>query len=106
MQRTNLKLVFTNPRPAAIKGSLRPFRLWNAKTGTFLPHRCFGLSLNAHKAAHWEANFVPVGTTIEVLNVEKANSCRGQYTHTPTGVKVWWPSGEYVSLHALRNTKG
>ncbi len=95
-----LRLVHDNPRPV-IKGSLRPFRLWNARTATFLPHRYFAMSLTTHRAAHWETNFVRVGVTLEVLNVE-TGACLGQYTKTPTGTRVWWAPREQMSWKALR----
>jgi hypothetical protein len=47
----------------------RPYRLLDATTNTYLPHRCYSIRLNAHKAALWEATISKVGTVIEVNDV-------------------------------------
>ena len=47
MNKAKLKLVSSQPKPV-IKGSLRPFRLYVGAQA--LAHRCYGSSLNAHKA--------------------------------------------------------
>ncbi len=99
-----LRLVVNRAAPARDPDpdTLRPFRLRLAGTGEYLPHRYYAMSLNAHKAAHWEVNFIKVGETIEVLKVDKGMKCLGQYTKTPTGTRVWWAPREQMSWKALK----
>ncbi len=99
MKTTALRLVASNPAPI-VRGSLRPFRLWDTKEKRWLPHRCFGFRLNAHRAAMWEATLAKIGVTIEVVNAE-TGKLLGQYTRGVKGVTIWWAPREQMSRKAL-----
>jgi len=58
--------------------TVRPFRLWDAKESSWLPHRFYSDLHRAHIGALIEARWAKIGTCIEVIDVHKAKM-KGQY---------------------------
>jgi hypothetical protein len=83
-------------KPATVPDTVRPFRLWDAKTRTHLPHRMFAVRINAHKAALWLATIARVGTTIEVYDVRNGQLL-GQFTRKVNDVQIYMRRGELTN---------
>ncbi len=71
----------------ANEDTIRPFRLWHATERRNLRWRNFKDKRRAHIAAMIEARWAKVGVTIEVYNCTNGKLL-GQYTRTPTAVKI------------------
>lgn len=51
--------------------TVRPYRLYNAKTKKLIPYRHYKYPINGHKAAVLECGWAPIGTVIELIDYSK-----------------------------------
>ena len=66
------------PLPAQ-RGAARPYRLYNAQLKKFLLWYWYTQRISAMRGAYWIAKWLPVGTTLEVIDV-RTMRLHAQYT--------------------------
>jgi len=71
---------------SGLNGVKRPYRIWDAESGTFLVGRNYKHYRNAHNAALIIVRWSRVGQTLEILNVTSGNRMLAQYTRKATTI--------------------
>lgn len=66
--------------------TVRPFRLYDAETKKFQPHRNYKIKQNAHLGALMQIRWAKVGTTLEVVDLSLGRM-HGQYTRGVNDIK-------------------
>lgn len=74
--------------------TVRPYRLYNAKTKEYLRWRNYLILENARIGALIESKYMPVGTTIELVNITTGQML-GQYTRELRGIGIPYEADEY-----------
>jgi len=74
--------------PEVVVVIARPFRLWNPKTGSHYPGRCYKYHRRAVIGALIECKWAAIGTTIEVLDV-RTGKMIGSYTRKVNSVAFY-----------------
>jgi sarcosine oxidase delta subunit len=67
------------------KETVRPYRLWDAKTKKLMPWRNYMILRHAHMGALVESRWSEVGKCIEVFDIRNGK-LKGQYTRTLSSV--------------------
>lgn len=75
----------------------RPYRLWDTKAKEYLPRRCYGVRVNAHKAALWEVQVSKV-VYIEVLDISHGDLLLGSYVKKVKHIEIHWRKGEREAM--------
>lgn len=63
----------------------RPYRIYDTKTKTNLPYRCYVHFVKAHIGALIQSRWSKIGTVLEVIDVN--GGAYGQYKRTLTGIE-------------------
>lgn len=74
--------------------TVRPYRLYNARTREYLRWRCYLVLENARIGALIECKYAQAGDVIELINIVTAQLL-GQYKRTSTGIGIPFEADEF-----------